>query len=209
MADIDLQRRESGGTGWLWGLLVLLAVAAIAWWAIDELGEDDDRLAEDYTAETEVAANEEYGGERDAFGEETYDEEAAAYNGAEEMEAAERGTVAAAFDQIVEDPQRFVGQQVTATVQVVEAASGRGFWVQPQGGTGERLFVIANPDGDGMPDITSGQTLRLDGAWVRSTDELASVADQLDETTRLALEGEDAFLTVDPGNVRVIEEQGS
>lgn len=212
MADIDLERKESSGGGWLWGLLALLAVAAIAWWAIDEMGEDDDRLAEDYAAETDVAANEEFGDEARVSDRETgiYEDETGAYDGAEEMDAAQRGAAGASFDEVAGDPQRFVGEQVTATVRVAETGSERGFWIEPEGG-GERMFVIADPAGNGneLPDLTSGQTLQLDGAWVRGAEELTNVAGQLDEGTRQALDDQDAFLTVDPANVRVLEEQRS
>lgn len=193
MANIDLEKKESGGMGWLWGLVALLAVVVIGWWAIEEMGEDDDDvLAEDYAAETDIAANEEFG------------DETGAYNDAEEMQTAERG---ANFEEVIGDPERYVGEQITATVRVVEAGSDDGFWIQTEGGDGERMFVIPDPAGNEMPDITSGQTLQLDGAWVRDADELTNGANQLDldQGTLQALGGQSAYLTVDPANVRVLE----
>jgi hypothetical protein len=32
MAEIDLERKKSGGMGWLWGLLILLLLLLLAWW---------------------------------------------------------------------------------------------------------------------------------------------------------------------------------
>lgn len=32
MAEIDLERKRSGGMGWLWGLLILLLLGLLAWW---------------------------------------------------------------------------------------------------------------------------------------------------------------------------------
>ena len=200
MADIDLERRERDGGGWLWGLLLLLVVAGIAWWALDEYGEDDARLAEDYAAETDVAAGEEdYGDEAVVYGE---DEVGA--DGARERETAERGAAGVTVDEVLGSPEDHVGERLTATVQVVEAVSGQGFWVEAAGGGGERMLVVVDAAGRELPDVAEGQVLQLERAEVRSAEEPGDVAG-LDEATRRALDGEGAFLAVDPANVRVLD----
>lgn len=41
MADINLERKQSGGMGWLWALLALIVIALIAWWLWPDDGFDD------------------------------------------------------------------------------------------------------------------------------------------------------------------------
>lgn len=51
MADMDIQRKKTGGMGWLWGLLALVLLALIIWW----IWPDDEEVVEDPEVAAEMA----------------------------------------------------------------------------------------------------------------------------------------------------------
>jgi hypothetical protein len=53
MADINLERKPSGGMGWLWTLLALVVIALVAWWLWPDNGFDD-RVEVETTEITEM-----------------------------------------------------------------------------------------------------------------------------------------------------------
>lgn len=106
MADIELEHRpqRSGGSGWIWGLVALLAIAAVIWWAWP----DDDTVVLDDEIETVEPVTEP----------------------APQRVETEEGLQ---ISQILASPQDFEGRTVSGEAHVAELAGDRAFWIEDQG----------------------------------------------------------------------------
>ena len=180
MADIDLERRRSGGMGWLWGILGLLALLALIWWIWPG---DEEEVVYDETVPTVIAPA----------------------TTPEPMTDAQALTVA----NVMASPGNYIGQSFPdGQVTVAEVPTDRGFWIESEGN--RMFAIIIDQPAEEPVDITAGQTLRIQGGTVRDASYLPELAgDPLDaDTERLARE-QQGFLVIDEANLRISQQAGS
>lgn len=186
MARIDLEKKKTG-MGWLWALLLLVALALLLWWLWGAWSDDEPDYAVDETLE------------------EPYEPVAPA----DEPDVGEGAMAAAAglpVAQIVADPESWFDRSVNGEVEVVEVPTDRGFWIEQDGA---RLFALIVDRPAEVPlDIQTGQALRLSDATIHRAD--AALAEggipgtPLDEDTRRIAEGEEAILVVDESDIEIL-----
>lgn len=175
MADIDRERKRSGG--WLWALIGLILLALLVWWLWPGGGADDE-LYNDPDASLVEPANE--------------------LDQAQPMPQGE-ATIAS----VMAAPESYVGQQFPAgEVRVAEVPTDRGFWIESGG---SRLFAVLIDEPEEAPvDIQAGQTLRLDGGTIRDTTSLGDLqGGMLDADTERLVREQRAFLVVNESAIQV------
>lgn len=177
MADIDIERKGPSIWPWIIGLLIL---ALLVWGLVEMMGDDEDEVDADEAAVVEEPLE-------------------PAPPPVTTAPAAAMLPVAA----ILAGPDAYVGQTVSGEARVAEVPTDRGFWVEADG---QRMFAILNQN---VPpeqplDVNPGQRVRMDGARVRT--DMSEVPGDLDARTRGIVEGQQAFLTVDPANLDILTE---
>ena len=185
MARIDLEKKKTGGMGWLWALLLLVALALLLWW-----------LWGAWSGGSDAAVDSEYAGV----------EEPAAPAAVPEVEEESTAGAGLPVAQIVADPESWFDRSVSGQVGVVEVPTDRGFWIEQDG---ERLFALIVDRPAEVPlDIQTGQTLRLSDARVHraeaALEEGGIPGTPLDADTRRIAQGEEAILVVDESDIETL-----
>lgn len=178
MADIDLERKKSGGMGWLWWALGLLALVLIVWWVWPDGEEAEFADVDVEPVETVTPA--------------TTPEPVGDISGV-------------SIGDILGNPDGFIGETFPrAEVTVVEVPTDRGFWIEDEG---ERLFaIIIDQPQDQAKDINPGQTLRIDEGTLRDRTFLPEISGvPLDPDTENLAEQQEIFLVVDEEHITVLE----
>lgn len=103
MAEIKMEKKESGGMGWLWVLIALILLALLAWWLWPEA-----EVEEPLVTATEIEA-------------------------VEPLPEIVPETPELTLSQIVASPAMYVGQTYDGVVRVTEVPTDRGFWVESDG----------------------------------------------------------------------------
>jgi len=203
MANIDIQKKQSSGKGWLWGLLAAAGVIALVLFFIFN-GEPGD---EELGAEVELgaAATE---GPWEPLEEEGDDDRAAASNderantGTNDESSNDSNTRGEAFPiaAVMDSPGEWEGRTVEGEVVVRSVPTDRGFWVEEDG---QRAFFVVDPEGrESDAHIQQGQRLRISGAKVhRGLDDLTG---QLVAEARQMVEDEPVFFVVDPEDFEIL-----
>ena len=178
MADIDLEQRRGGGAGWLWGILGLLGILLIAWWAWP--GGDDidlDTLESEPTAEVQPLP--------------------------EAAPTADQPVLTVVM--IGESPATYMGQTLSAEVTVTEVPTDRGFWIEEDG---QRLFAIIIDQPQERPlHVQANTRVRLDRATVRDATYLSELPGApLDADTEQIARDQEVFLVVDERSIHVVSE---
>lgn len=104
MAEIDLERREHRGTGWLWGLALLALIGAVVWWAWPD---DEYALDEEGSELVEPVAEPAPGPVAPLEG--------------------------IAVSEIRTNPAAFTGRTLSGEVRVADAPTDAGFWIEDAG----------------------------------------------------------------------------
>lgn len=177
MADIDLERKRSGGMGWLWALLLLLLLAALAWWFWPRDGIEE--------ADVETAPVEEV---------------------EPVTEPATPEPAGLALAAILDNPEQYLGQTFPDTeVQVGEEMTDRGFWIEQDGR--RLLAIIIDVPQEEPKDINPGQTLRITDGTLRGPSYLGEIPGvPLDADTESMASGQEIFLVVDERNIEILQE---
>lgn len=189
MADINVERKSSGGRNFLPWILGLLLLAALLWGLMSLFGGDDE------VEETPVAP----------VSEAVPVTEAPPVAPAAAAPAA--GAVILPVAAIIAGPAGYVGQAQMGTVRVAEVVSDRGFWIEEGG---QRMFaVVAEPQGtEQRLNINAGQTLNLSGT-VYTKERLGEIPGTIEEQTRQIIQGQPAFLYVLPRDVTIVQQGDS
>ena len=191
MAQIDLEKKKSGGLGWLWALLAAAAVIGIVLFFVFNGEGDDDELG----AGVEVAAVDPDDSSDDFEEESDTNEE----NEAVAADRAEQNEGQFPLAQIMANPGEWNGKTVNGDVTVGAVPTDRGFWVEEDG---SRAFFIVDPEGEESDaHIQQGQRLRIKGATVRQ--ELSSVG-PVEEQARTIIAEQSAFFVVDPNDFEIL-----
>ncbi len=184
MAKIDLEKKKTGGMGWLWALLLLLALVLLLWWF---WGASDD--------EPDYAVDDEY---------EAVEEPVAPVPVPMEEEAIAGTGLPVA--QILADPDAWFDRTVSGEAEVTDVPTDRGFWLEQDG---ERLFALIIDGPAEVPlHIQTGQTLDLTDATVYRADaaleEGGVPGTPLDEDTRRIAQDEEVVLVVDESDIEIL-----
>lgn len=199
MANIDIQKKQSSGKGWLWGLLVAAGVVALGLFFIFN-GEPGD---EEIGAEVELGAAATEGpwepledGDDDRTAANETDERNAPANEQDTNDDSEAFPIAAVMD----SPSEWEGRTVEGEVVVREVPTDRGFWVEEDG---KRAFFVVDPEGrESDAHIQEGQRIRITGAKVhRDLDDLSG---QLVSEARQMVDEEPVFFVVDPEDFEIL-----
>lgn len=179
MADIDLERKKSGGMGWLWWALGLLALLLIIWWVWPDNNDDDfaDVDVDPVETVTPSTTPEVVGGDIPGV----------------------------SIGDILGNPDNFIGETFPrAEVTAVEVPTDRGFWIEDEG---QRLFaIIIDQPQEERVDINPGATLRIDQGTLRDRTFLPEIpGEPLDATTENMAEQQEVFLVVDERHITVLE----
>lgn len=178
--EIPVEKKSS--LAWLWILLALLLAALLLWWLLD----DDDDVAEPVAVDTVATAP--------------------AVVTTDQAVAEDPNRSIAA---IKANPSAFVGQSFSRdAVEVASVPTDRGFWIRENG---EQIFAMFTQEGESPIDVTDGQTVRISEATLRDTAFLqqGQIPETLDQETRNVVEAQPIFLTLEPGDVEVVERAGS
>lgn len=179
MAEIPIEKKS--GKGWLWLLLILLAVIALAWWLLDNDGD-----AVEYTDEETVAA--------------AGTEPAGRDTGALPGPVATGGAVTIAA--ILGNPTGFIGEEFRGEVTVPDVPTDRGFWVEDQG---QRLFAVIVDQPSEVPlDINPGEQLRITEGVLHNQASLGDLIGDIDPDTRAIIEDQEVFLVVDEDDIEIL-----
>lgn len=178
MADIDLERRERSGLGWLWALLALLLLGLLAWWVWPD--DDPDMLT-------------------------PVDDPAAVDTLAPADTAAMGDTIGADLGAIVANPSEWIGRSFPDTrADVGPELTDRGFFIESGGA--ELMVIIIDQPREQPKDINPGQTVRITGGTLRGPDHIGQIeGDLLEDDTEELLREQEIFLVVDEEDIEILE----
>lgn len=187
MAKIDLEKKKTGGMGWLWALLLLVALALLLWWLWGAWSDDEPDYAVDEVLE------------------EPYEPAAPVA----EPEAGEGAMVAGAglpVAEILADPDSWIDRTVSGEAAVTDVPTDRGFWVEQDG---QRLFALIIDRPAEVPlDIQAGQTLDLTDATIyraeAALEEGTIPGRPLDDDTRRIAQDQEVILVVDESDIEIL-----
>lgn len=107
----------------------------------------------------------------------------------------------ATFEQAVQKPALYVGDEVIGQATVAQVVSDRGFWLESENA---RIFtVIRERDDEEMPRLDVGDIVQVSGE-IYPADDPSVVEEELDMAALSVLERQEYFLAVSTNTINVV-----
>lgn len=180
--EIPVEKKSS--MAWLWILLALILAALLLWWLLD----DDDEAVVPVAVGTVATA--------------PADVQAGQVATLPEPVAQAPGRTIA---DVLGNPSAFVGQSFSQdAVEVASVPTDRGFWIRDGGA---QIFALLTQEGESAMNIQPGQRVRISEATLRNAAAMqeSRIPETLDQETRRIVEAEPIILTLEPGDIEILE----